>query len=73
MPFNTEPLRPVTDAERDAYNRDGVIVLREVFDPEWLDSLMPNARRISVDGDDLGLLPSAPGRYMSRVLPEFRR
>ncbi|MEM1021624.1 MAG: phytanoyl-CoA dioxygenase family protein [Pseudomonadota bacterium] len=73
MPFNSEPLRPVTDAEREAYERDGVVVLREVFDPEWLDSMADNARRISVDGEDLGLLPSVPGRYMSRVLPEFRR
>ncbi|MGD1956555.1 MAG: hypothetical protein ACFBZ9_15225 [Sphingomonadales bacterium] len=73
MPFNSEPLRPITDAEREAYERDGVVVLREVFDPEWLDSMADNARRISVDGEDLGLLPSVPGRYMSRVLPEFRR
>lgn len=73
MPFNSEPIRPVTDKERADYERDGVVCLRQVFDPEWLDSLMPSARKVSIDGEDLGLLPSAPGRYMSRVLPEFRR
>lgn len=73
MPFNKEPLRPITDKEREDYERDGVVCLREVFDPEWLDSLTPNARRIAIEGEDLGLLPSAPGRYMSRILPEYRR
>ncbi|MEM9877998.1 MAG: phytanoyl-CoA dioxygenase family protein [Pseudomonadota bacterium] len=73
MPFNKEPLRPVTDAEREAYTRDGVVLLRDVFDPEWLESLVPSAKKIAIDGEDLGLLPSVPGRYMSRVLPEYRR
>lgn len=72
MPFNREPLRPVSDEDKAFYQENGVICLREVFDPEWLDSLMPAARRIA-DGEDLGLLPSAPGRYMSRLIPEFRR
>ena len=73
MAFNTEPLRAITDEDRDAYQRDGVVCLREVFDPEWLESLMPAARRIAIDEEDVGLLPSAPGRYMSRVIPEYRR
>ena len=73
MSLNSEPLSPVTDEERTTYIRDGVVCLRNVFDPEWIDALIPVARRISVDEEELGLLPSAPGRYMSRVVPEFRK
>ena len=73
MAFNTEPLRAITDEDRETYQRDGVVCLREVFDPEWMESLMPAARRISIDEEDVGLLPSAPGRYMSRLIPEYRR
>lgn len=73
MPLNTEPLRPITDEDKETYARDGVVCLRQVFDPEWIDSLVPMARRITIDEADVGLLPSAPGRYMSRLIPEFRR
>jgi ectoine hydroxylase-related dioxygenase (phytanoyl-CoA dioxygenase family) len=73
MALNTVPLRDVTDEDRAAYERDGAVCLREVFDPEWLDTLMPMARRITIEEEDVGLLPSAPGRYMSRIIPEFRR
>ena len=73
MTINTEPLRPVTDEDRKTYGRDGVVCLRQVFDPDWIDSLLPDARRILVDGEDAGLLPNNPGRYMARVLPAYRR
>lgn len=73
MGFNTEPLRAITDEDRETYARDGAVCLRKVFDPEWIESMQPAARRISVDEEDVGLLPSAPGRYMSRIIPEFRR
>lgn len=72
MALNSEPLRPVTDEDKETYARDGVVCLRQVFDPEWIESLVPAARRISIDQEDLGLLPTSPGRYMSRVIPEFR-
>ena len=72
MPLNSTPLRGITDEDREAYARDGVVCLRQVFDPEWIESLKTVARRISVDEEDVGLLPSAPGRYMSRLIPEFR-
>lgn len=72
MAFNTAPIRAITDEDRDTYARDGAVCLRKVFDPEWIESMQAVARRISVDEEDVGLLPSAPGRYMSRIFPEFR-
>lgn len=73
MPFNTSPLRPVTDSEAETYAREGVVCLREVFHPEWLASLEGPARRLLIDKADFGLLPNNPGRYMARRIPEFRR
>jgi hypothetical protein len=73
MPFNDRPLRAVSDDDIETYARDGVVCLRRVFDPAWIDSLLPVARRLLVDKEDFGLLPSYPGRYMSRRIPEFRR
>jgi hypothetical protein len=67
MTLNTEPLRAITDEDRETYARDGAVCLRKVFDPEWIESMTPVARRISVDEEDVGLLPSTPGRYMSRI------
>ncbi|MDA8015320.1 MAG: phytanoyl-CoA dioxygenase family protein [Gammaproteobacteria bacterium] len=34
--MNRRPLRPVTEAEARAFARDGVVVLRGVFDRDWL-------------------------------------
>jgi hypothetical protein len=73
MPFNTAPLRPVTELETATYARDGVVCLREVFDPEWLKSMEGPARSLLIDKKDYGLLPNNPGRYMARRIPEFRR
>ena len=65
--------RPILDDEIAAYERDGVVCLRNVFDASWAEELLPIARRITVDKEDFGLLPSYPGRYMSRTIPAFRR
>ena len=73
MTLNAQPICPITDQDRQAYQRDGVVCLRQVFDPEWMTLLEPVARRIVVDGEDVGLLPNNPGRYMTRVSPQFRR
>lgn len=73
MPLNSEPLRSVTEADKEDYARDGVVCLRKVFDPDWMQSLLPAARRVAVDGEDVGLLPTEPSRYISRVVPEFRK
>lgn len=73
MPFNDTPLRPISREDVDTYARDGVVCLRNVFDPAWLESLRPVTMRLLVDKEDFGLLPTYPGRYMARTIPEFRR
>lgn len=72
MSLNKHPIRAITDEDRETYQREGAVCLRQVFDPEWIDLLRPIGKRIAVDGEDFGLLPSIPGRYMSRTIKEFR-
>ncbi len=73
MPLNTTPLRPISAQDQATYARDGVVCLRQVLSPDWIDKLLPVARRLVVDKEDFGLLPTIPGRYLSRVIPEFRK
>lgn len=73
MTSQAQPCRPITQEEIDTYHRDGVVCLRGIVDSDWVDSLLPLARRISSGSEDFGLLPTYPGRYMSRTVPEFRR
>ena len=73
MAFNKHPIRPITEEEVETYKRDGVVCLRQVFDRDWIDSLLEKSREIVVDRKDFGLLPTMPGRYMARCIPEFRR
>ena len=73
MAFNTQPLKNITIEDKKYYQKNGVVCLRNVFDPDWINSLVPMARKITIDEEDIGLLPSSPGRYMSRVIPEFRK
>ena len=73
MALNSRPRRAVTQQDRDDYERDGVVCLRNVLDPEWIDLLEPIARKVIVDKQDVGLLPTIPGRYMARRIPEYRR
>ncbi len=72
MDIRPQPCRPITEDEINTYARDGVVCLRQVFDRQWIDSLLPAAKRITIDKEDVGLLPSYPGRYMARTVPEFR-
>lgn len=65
--------RAITEEEIATYARDGVVCLRQVLQPEWIELLRPAAERITVDGEDMGLLPTYPGRYMARTVPEFRQ
>ncbi len=73
MGLNTRPLVAVGQEEAATYRRDGVVCLRGVLSPEWIDSVLPIARRLLVDQEDFGLLPTYPGRYMARTIPEFRK
>ena len=34
--MNKEPLQPITESDRQAYERDGVVCLRGMFDQEWI-------------------------------------
>lgn len=72
MALNKHPIRAVTPEDREIYQREGAVCLRQVFDPEWIEMLRPIGKRISVDSEDFGLLPAMPGRYMSRTVAEFR-
>jgi len=69
---NTKLLNPVTDADREAYQRDGVVCLRGVLNEDWVNDIEPMARRLIIDKEDFGLLPDIPGRYMARCIQEFR-
>lgn len=73
MPTLPQPCRPISAEEIETYERDGVVCLRGILDSHWIDSLLPVSRRIAVDKEDFGLLPTYPGRYMSRTVPEFRK
>jgi ectoine hydroxylase-related dioxygenase (phytanoyl-CoA dioxygenase family) len=77
----SKPLRPITPAEREAYERDGVSCLRDVFPREWLSYLTeaveeamaapgPNAEEYTPAG--------GAGRFfgdleLAERLPKFRR
>jgi ectoine hydroxylase-related dioxygenase (phytanoyl-CoA dioxygenase family) len=73
MALNKHPLRDITQQDIDDYNRDGVVCLRKVFDRDWIDMLEPIAREVIIDKKDVGLLPTIPGRYMARCIPEYRK
>ena len=73
MAFNSRPLRDISQADIEDYARDGAVCLRNVLDHDWIDSLEPIARKVIIDRQDVGLLPTIPGRYMARCIPEYRR
>jgi len=73
MAFNTSPLRDITDEDIETYRRDGAVCLRKVLSQDWVKALEPIARDVIVDKKDVGLLPTIPGRYMARCIPEYRR
>ena len=37
--MNTEILRPLTTVEVDTYHRDGVLLLKNMFDKDWIELL----------------------------------
>jgi ectoine hydroxylase-related dioxygenase (phytanoyl-CoA dioxygenase family) len=39
MPLPIRPCRTISDAERDAYRRDGAVILRGVLQQEWIDHM----------------------------------
>lgn len=73
MHLNRSPIRSIDSKDLEDYARDGVVCLRKVLAKDWIDLLEPVAREIAVGKMDVGLLPTMPGRYMARTVPEFRR
>ena len=73
MAFNTSPLCEITDQDIADYHRDGAVCIRKVLNQEWVDVLLKAAREVIVEKKDVGLLPTIPGRYMARCLPDYRR
>ncbi len=73
MALNRHPLREITQQDIDDYARDGVVCLRRVLDPAWIELLEPIAREVIIDHKDVGLLPTIPGRYMARCIEQYRR
>ena len=60
--MNTEILRPLTTVEVDTYHRDGVLLLKNMFDKDWIELLnkgldvnceSPTERSRIWDKDDL--------------------
>ncbi|MFZ9904000.1 MAG: phytanoyl-CoA dioxygenase family protein [Steroidobacteraceae bacterium] len=72
MALNRSPQNPITAEDIATYERDGCVVLRGVCNSDWINRLLPVAMRLAADKEDFGLLPSYPGRYMARTIPEFR-
>ncbi|MSP51254.1 MAG: hypothetical protein EXQ91_02495 [Alphaproteobacteria bacterium] len=65
--MNPNPLRHVTDAEVEQFDRDGVIIVRNVFDREWIeymraavDEVLANPGEYTIDIDK----GKKPGRYI---------
>jgi ectoine hydroxylase-related dioxygenase (phytanoyl-CoA dioxygenase family) len=70
--MNRHPLNPVTEQDIKNYQEDGVACIRNVFDQEWVDLLLQPVNRY-LEGDTLGLLPTAPQRQPFRTCPEVRK
>jgi len=70
--MNRRPLRPISQEDIDTYKRDGAVCLRQVFDQDWINMLLPIMKRMVIDKEDFGLLPHRPSNFMSRTIPEFR-
>ena len=46
MAVNRTPLKPITQEHVDAYDRDGVVIVRGMFDTGWIDLFRPAAERV---------------------------
>ena len=79
--MNREPLEPITDEQVAAYERDGAVALRRVFDAEWIATLAVGvARNMAEPGRFAHVYSSAgaPGFFFGdycnwRRIDEYRR
>ncbi len=53
------PVRPVTDEEVATFRRDGVVLLRGVLQPEWVEALAGPVDRVVGDGEAVDMGPMA--------------
>lgn len=66
--LSTEPARPITDADVEAYERDGVVCLRGVLDAEWCRMLHDAAMQAMTSGRGRVREPKVDqGRFYSSV------
>ncbi len=79
--MNRHPIRPVTEDEIETYARDGIVCLRQVFDPEWVaflreqvaaDMAAPSEMHKNVDAKD-GTGHFFYDTFVSHHLPGFMR
>lgn len=64
--MNRAPLRPITPAEVDAFERDGVVCLRGMLDTDWVERMRAALDRILAHPTAEGKLinpPGSPGRF----------
>lgn len=73
MTPNPNLLRTISSDEVNAYAHEGVVCLRNIIDPRWMEAMRPLAERIAIGQEDFGLLPTYPGRYLARTVEAFRR
>jgi ectoine hydroxylase-related dioxygenase (phytanoyl-CoA dioxygenase family) len=77
--LSTEPARPVTDEDVAAYERDGVVCLRGVFDADWCRVLLEASMQAMASGQGRVREPKLEqGRFYSSVYqsdldPRFAR
>src|ERR1041384_7398106 len=78
--MNPLPLRPITEAERAAYARDGVVPLHGLFDAEWVGRLNAAIDRDMAEPSAMATnfnAPGTPGRFVGDMFmwtwdPDFR-
>lgn len=65
--MNRHPLQPITDEEIAAYKTDGIVVLRGLFDGDWVELLRRAAdeglTRPTEFGEELAAARGEPGRF----------
>ncbi len=70
--MNKHPLHPITDEDRLAYQSDGVVCLRGMFDAEWVTRMRAAAERVIADPDKYGVLGPSQGETMTSVCYMWR-
>lgn len=77
--MNRHPLHEITQEQIDTYHRDGVVVLRNLIDAEWIERMQAAIARVSADPAEYGVMGPSAGKnkmisvcYVWRNDPDFR-